>query len=209
MYQQFNIEEWNRKHIYHLFSTYDDPFFNICSNVEVTALNTFCKSRNYSFSLALLYFSMEAANELPEFRLRTIDNKLVLFDSIHCGCTIFHEDATFSFCYFNRKGTLQDFLKNSRNLIDEQHKKRTFDPKTTDVDLIHHSVIPWTSFTSIKHAKKLNTGDTIPKIAFGRYFENENKLMLPISVEVNHALMDGYHVGQYLTILQHKMNALA
>ena len=206
MYHQFDIEQWNRKKIYHLFKAYDDPFFNICSNIDVTALNAFCKSRNYSFSLTILYYSMETANELPEFRLRTLGNKLVLFDSIHCGCTILHEDATFSFCYFKRTATLQQFLREGRILIDEELQKKTFDPKTTDVDMIHHSVIPWTSFTSIKHAKKLNTGDTIPKIAFGKYFENGTKLMMPVSVEVNHALMDGYHVGQYFTNLQEKIN---
>src|SRR6185295_6808430 len=149
----------------------------------------------------MLYYSMEAANDLPEFRLRMVNGKLVLFDNIHCGCTILHEDATFSFCYFRRTATLQEFIRQGRNLIEEELRQKTFDPKTAEVDTLHHSVIPWTSFTSIKHAKKLNTGDTIPKIAFGKYFESDTRLLMPISVEVNHALMDGYHVGQYLVNL--------
>src|SRR5829696_2574101 len=40
------------------------------------------------------------------------------------------------------------------------------------------------------------------KIAFGKYREDGGRIMMPVSVEVHHALMDGLHVGRYLERLE-------
>ena len=208
MGEAFDIDNWNRKEIYNLYKDYDDPFFNISTYIEISSLYKFCKEENHSFNLSLLYLSTETINDLMEFKLRIINGNLVLFDEIHCGSTIFHEDNSFSFAYFRRRKDLNEFEKEGRAVIDAQLKNKVFDPKNDFHDIIHHSVIPWTSFTSIKHARKISMADSIPKIVVGKYFTDDNKLQLPVSVEVHHALMDGYHVGQYFSIIQQKINDL-
>ena len=208
MGEAFDIDNWNRKEIYNLYKDYDDPFFNISTYIEISSLYKFCKNQNHSFNLSLLYLSTETTNELMEFRLRIVNGVLVLFTEIHCGSTILHEDNSFSFGYFKRRKDLNEFEKEGRAVIDAQLKNKVFDPKNDFHDIIHHSVIPWTSFTSIKHARKISIGDTIPKIVFGKFFTDDKKLKLPVSVEVHHALMDGYHVGQYFSIIQQKIDDL-
>ncbi len=42
----------------------------------------------------------------------------------------------------------------------------------------------------------------MPKIAFGKFTQEDQRMLLPISVEVHHALMDGLHVGRYLSQLE-------
>jgi chloramphenicol O-acetyltransferase type A len=39
-------------------------------------------------------------------------------------------------------------------------------------------------------------------MAFGKISEQSGQRLMPISVEVHHALMDGLHVGRYLERLQ-------
>ena len=39
----------------------------------------------------------------------------------------------------------------------------------------------------------------MPKIAFGKFTREQERILMPISVEVHHALMDGLHVGRYIT----------
>ena len=41
-----------------------------------------------------------------------------------------------------------------------------------------------------------------PRIAFGRFVKENDRTLLPFSVEVHHALMDGLHVGRYVNRLQ-------
>jgi chloramphenicol O-acetyltransferase type A len=42
----------------------------------------------------------------------------------------------------------------------------------------------------------------VPKIAFGKFTEEQGRTWLPFSVEVHHALVDGVHVGHYLNRLE-------
>ena len=78
-----------------------------------------------------------------------------------------------------------------------------FDAQDDRTDLIHYSTLPWISFTSFSHARNWGKEDSVPKIVFGKATERNGQWLLPVSVEVHHALMDGLHVGRYLEKLQH------
>ncbi len=209
MYKEFDIDSWNRRSVFDFFSTYDDPFFGITSSIDITNLYKFCKTNEHSLNLAILYFSTYTANSLLNFRLRLLNGKVVLFDHIDCGTTILHADETFSFCFIDFKPTFSEFEQLGKELIQKQLEKKKLEPKSDFLNVIHYSVIPWTSFTGIKHAKKLGISDSIPKITFGKYFKNGEKLILPISIEVNHALMDGFHVGTFLNTFQETIDKLS
>jgi chloramphenicol O-acetyltransferase type A len=62
--------------------------------------------------------------------------------------------------------------------------------------------LPWVSFTSFAHARTPGRGESVPRIAFGKFSIENEQTMLPISVEVHHALMDGLHVGRFLNRFQ-------
>jgi len=65
-------------------------------------------------------------------------------------------------------------------------------------DVIYHTTLPWISFTSFAHARTGGRGESIPRIVFGKITNSNERQVLPISVEVHHALMDGLHVGRFL-----------
>ena len=58
----FDIENWNRKTQFKFFKNYEDPFFNITANLEVSNLYNYCKQHNLSFSLACIYMALKAIN---------------------------------------------------------------------------------------------------------------------------------------------------
>ena len=68
-------------------------------------------------------------------------------------------------------------------------------------DLIYYSSIPWLDFTDLKHAGRMSKGQSIPRISTGRLVPVEDKLMMSVSVELNHGLADGYHVAQFFRLL--------
>jgi chloramphenicol O-acetyltransferase type A len=76
-----------------------------------------------------------------------------------------------------------------------------FRPDPSD-DRIHFTTLPWLSFTSFSHARNWRREDSIPKIAFGKFVKENQRTLLPFSVEVHHALMDGLHVGRYVSRLE-------
>ena len=62
--------------------------------------------------------------------------------------------------------------------------------------------IPWVSFTSFIHPIHMNPVDSIPRIAWGKFFSKESRKKMPLSVQVHHALADGFHVGRYFNLVQ-------
>ena len=194
--KEFDVENWNRKAQYNFFKTYEDPFFNITANLEVTNLYKYCKQHNLSFSLACLYVAIKSVNEITEFKLRFKNDKVYLFDTVNIGSTILNDDLTFSFCDFEFQPTISAFDIMGKIVLENHKNGIVFNVEQNDLAIIHCSTIPWISFTGFKHARRGNEGSQgIPKLVFGKLF-NENKIQkIPFSVEVHHALMDGYHVG--------------
>jgi chloramphenicol O-acetyltransferase type A len=203
MYSVLDIGKWPRRSTYEFFKDYPDPFFNFTANLDVSQLYRFCKENNLAYSLAVLYYSLVAANEIREFRIRLMDGQLVEFDRIHATQTILNDDETFSFAYFEMKDDVFEFNRAGKAALEKYRALKTFDVETDRFDLIYYSVIPWVSFTSFKHASRLDRTQTIPRIVFGRIFDDPGgcKLM-PLSVEANHTIMDGFHVGKFFNRFQ-------
>ena len=198
MKRKLNTSEWKRRSHFDFFKNFDNPFFNICSAIEVTELLQYCKNRKVSFFLSNLFITTLTANEIEEFKYRIEDNEVVIYDRIHPSSTIINKDNIFSFCNFEYITSFSDFLNDSEIRIDKCLRVNELNPKDNRSDVIHYTSVPWIELTSVSHARNYNTGDSVPKIVFGKYYEVNNKTMLPISIEVNHALVDGYHVGMYL-----------
>lgn len=208
MYTEIDIATWPRRATYEFFKDYEDPFFNLTANVDVTNLCKVCKERELSFSLTVLYCSLIAANAIREFRIRLVYGKLIEFDRIEATQTILNDDETFSFAYFAWQPTVEEFSQAGREATARYKLLKTFDVETERQDLIYYSVIPWVAFTSFKHASRADRTQTVPRIVFGKAFETGGRRLMPVSVEANHAIMDGFHVGKFYEGLQKEMDSL-
>ena len=208
MFHEVDIDAWERKSTYEFFLDYEDPFFNIAANLDVTRLYRFCKDNDLAYSLAALFLSLQAANEIREFRLRMIDERVVEFDRVEATQTILNEDETFSFCYFPMKDDIYEFDRAGKAAREKYLALKTFDVETDRFDLIYYSAIPWISFTSFKHASPRNNRQTIPRMVFGKMFDEGAVKKMPFSVEVHHALVDGIHVGKLFNLYQQKIDSL-
>ena len=207
LYKKLNIENWNRKDQFFFFKDYDNPFFNICTEVEVTQLYNLSKKEGFSFFIASLYASTKAANLVEEFRYRIKDDGVIIYDEIHAGSTVLNEDETFGFGYFDFRPSFSDFNRDAKQVLQNMlQKKRNFDPRDNQDKLIHYSVIPWITFFSISHPRKFKTNDSIPKIVFGKYSKKDDILTMPVSIDVHHSLIDGFHVAKYLDTFQKILN---
>ncbi len=202
-FKKLDLSQWKRINQYQFFKKYENPFFNICSRLDVTDLLKATKQGGLSFSSALLFASIDTANKIPEFKYRLYEEGVIECNEIYAGSTVLSDDNTFSFCYFDYYKEFSKFYQNAMKQNERgKNGKLEFDGRNDDIDIIHYSVIPWIEFSSFSHPRNYGTNDSIPKIVFGKYYEDNGRIMLPISIEVHHALMDGWHLGQYLQKLQ-------
>ena len=192
-------ENWKRRKHFEFFKEFEIPYFNMCTNLDIT--NTFRYSQKNRLSLfrVVLYAVMRSCNELEEFRYRIReDDKIVIHDSVHPGVAMISDGDIYTNFIIPYKPRLEDFLK-EYHLASENARGNIVvgeDQEGKD-DLIFISSIPWTSFTSITNPMRTGYRDSIPRIIFGKQFKQDGKIMMPFSVQVNHCLMDGIHVSKY------------
>lgn len=210
MKNKINLDTWNRNDHFNFFLNYDEPFWGVVSNVECTKAYEFCKNNNVSFFFYYFYYSLQAANTIKEFRYRIEDNKPVEYSVVHASQTIQKDDNTFAFGLFPYFETFQEFLSYSQKEIDEIKKTKGLGLERVDnplrLDVIHFSVLKWITFTGLSHARNFKFQDSIPKITFGKFFKENNKLYLPVSVNAHHSLMDGYHASLFFELFEELLN---
>lgn len=197
-----DIENWKRVNHYNYFRELDYPHFSICANVEVTRFIKFIKDKGGSFFLSFLYASAKTANSIEEFRFRIREDKVVVHDMVSPSFTMMTSKEVFTFCTARYIDEYKEFYKNAALEMQKTKDNVSIKDEPGRDDLLYITSIPWVSFTNITHPIQMKTVDSIPRISWGKYFEENEKVKLPLSVQAHHALVDGSHVGQYFMRIQ-------
>lgn len=201
-------ENWKRRAHFEFFNSFEEPYFGIVTEIDCTMAFHQSKENDSSFFLQYLYHTLCALNSIEEFRLRVVEDKVVLFDEIHASATIDKGDQTFAFSFIPFYYDFERFMVEAKKEIElvKQSEGLNLNENTGRVDVVHISSAPWFKFTGLTHARMFSRKDSVPKISFGRYFNDGLKLKMNISIHGHHGLMDGYHVGKFLDEFQRLMN---
>jgi len=201
-----DLQEWKRRDHYALFRSMPNPWFSICTDVDVTRLWTASREPGGSpFFLAALFVAMRAANRTEAFRMRLRENGVWLHDRVDASSTIMRPDETFVFAQFPTRDRFEDF---EREGLDEIARARIAPlvAQSDRDDLIYHSTLPWIRFTSFTNPLS-TSDDSIPRIVFGKCFPAGDGWHMPVAVEVHHALVDGLDVARFVDRFQEGLEA--
>lgn len=200
--RQINLETWPRREHFKVFSTWDYPHFNMCANVDLTEFYSFVKQRDISFNLATVYVLARAANAIPEFRYRIRVGEVVEHEVVHPATTILTNEDQFSFCKIDYTEDFSLFTARAVEQIAYVKEHPTVKDESGQDDRLFMTAIPWVSFTSFMHPLDLSPADSVPRFAWGKFFEDGESMKMPLSVQAHHAVMDGIHMGRYYAKVQ-------
>lgn len=203
MAEYLDLATWARRDLFEFFIGYSNPYFNVCAHVDIAKLLAYVRKQpGLTISLAVHYFVLRIANEIEPFRYRLKDGKVFIYDVISGGTTVLLPNESFAYAYFDYHRDFQKFISEMAKAVEDiRNDTGPLKPTMRD-DVIYHTTLPWIAFTSFAHARNQGRGDSIPRIVFGKFTRQEDRVMMPISVEVHHALMDGLHVGRFLERLE-------
>jgi len=198
MSKYLDTEAWSRRHLFRLFKGYDEPFFNVCADVDATALLDFSRRNDLSFFVTYHFLSTRTANETEPFRYRLRGERVLIHERVDAGAVLLLPDESFTFVYFDYGEDFRDFHARACAILESARAEPPpLGERDDRDDLVYHSVVPWVSFTSVSHARDSRRQSGIPKVTFGKYRDAGGRVLMPVSVEVHHALMDGLHVGRF------------
>ena len=201
------MEKWPRKEHFRFFQSMDYPQTNVCMNLDVTHFLKFVKDNNLSFYYSMIFAATHTANEIDSFRYRIRGEGVVLHDRVHPSFTdLSGGTELFKYVSVEMEDDLAAFCGHAKEASESQ---KEYLPKDVRDDVLYITCLPWISFTALTHTMTFNKKDSVPRISWGRYFSEGEKVLLPFSVQVNHALLDGLEIGKYVSVLQNYMDGLS
>ena len=209
--KEIDIRSWGRKEIFDFFSTVSNPFYMVTFRLDVTELYRYVKENGLSFYYSLIYLCTKALCSVPEFMcvirgggITELDGRIPSFTDLRRGSDCFH------IVTMPAEGTMRDFCRNAAERSAAQ--KGFIDYSSQSDGLIYFSCLPWVDMTALTNERDLAApgarDDSVPHIAWGKYVKNGDRLEMGVSVEVNHRLIDGVHIGKFATELEHLIRSL-
>jgi chloramphenicol O-acetyltransferase type A len=194
---EVDLSAWRRREHFDLFNTFNHPHFNMCANLELSAFHQHVENNGLSFTVAFVYLIARVANAIPEFRYRIRSERVFEHETVSPSLTILAGDDLFGFCTIPYGEDFTGFATRAKALIAQVREHPTLEDEPGRDDLLFMTAIPWVSFTSFTHPMRLHPADSIPRFAWGKYFEDGSGLKIPLSVQGHHALMDGVHMAKF------------
>ncbi len=201
------LENWPRKDHYLFFREFDYPYFSLCADMDITQFLPLIKDRGISFTASIMYLVARVANGIPEFRQRVRERGPIEHEIVHPSVTILSKDDLFAFCTAFYQEDFLTFTAETRQEILRIQTEPSLKEKIHDDSMLFMTAIPWVSFTSFMHPTKLSPSDSVPRFAWGKFREEGQKTVMPLSVQGHHALMDGLHAGLFYEEFQRLLNS--
>ncbi len=198
---------WSRNEIFEFFSRTERPFYSVGFRLDVTPVRAFARARGLSFYYALTWLVTEAMNRVEAFRYGIEKGEVVLYERREPSFTDMKPGAEyFHICTLGADCGIEDFC---RSAAEASRSQQSFINCSDErPDLIYVSCLPWLELTALTNEGELHKDDSIPRIAWGRYVREGERLMLGFSLEVNHRFIDGAHVGAFAAQLEKLMGQL-
>ncbi|MFD1259840.1 type A chloramphenicol O-acetyltransferase [Entomomonas asaccharolytica] len=204
-----DIENWPRKEYYLHYMNQLRCSYSLTTNIDITRLKTFLKQTNRKIYPAQIYMLATLVNQYQEFRMNyNSDGALGYWDQLNPSYTIFNKSSeTFSSIWTEYKQSFHEFYEHCIQDIAQYNQATSLMPKPNQpANSFTVSSLPWTSFTGF-NINAFTDGSYLPPIfTLGKFIEQDNKTLMPIAIQVHHAVCDGFHVGRFINALQQLAN---
>ena len=199
-YKIIDEKTWERAMHCMVFRNSIEPQFCVTFEADITNFKEKVKKQGLSFTMAMVYAVCKCANEIEEFRYRFLDGNIVLYDRIDTAFTYLNKSTNlFKVVNVPFVDDINEYCKLAYTTANEQKEYFT-GPLGNDV--FQCSPMPWVTFTHISHTNSGKKDNATPLFDWGRYYEKNGRIMIPISVQAHHSFVDGIHIGQFVDRLQ-------
>lgn len=202
-----NYDGWERRTHYQFFRRMDYAHYSISANLDITQFRHKTKMQKLPFYYAMIYAAVHAMNRTEAFRYRIRGDAVILHDCIQPAFTDLSPGSDlFKMVTVEMREDVTGFVQAACEKASEQTRYFVAEELSGRDDLVYITCIPRVSFTHISHTISLNKEDSVPRLAWGKYFPQDGRLLLPFSVQAHHSFVDGIHMGQYLSCLQDELD---
>ena len=210
-YKVIDQKKYYRSGVFRHFSEDCKCSTSMTARIDVTELVEFAKQTDTKFYIDFLYILSKVLNARDDYRMGYLwqTQELICYDRIHPTQYIFHEDTeTCTPVYTTYDEDYQIFYENAVQDVEKAKQTREY-----GLDMENHpnwfdaSYISWLSYDSLNIELPDGYLFFAPIVNWGRYREENGRLVMPVSVRMNHAIADGYLVANVFRLLEKEIAA--
>jgi len=205
-YKVIDRETYYRKGVFRHFSEDCKCSASMTARIDVTDLVNYSKEAGTKFYINFLYILSKVLNSREDYKMGYLwqTEELICYDVINPTQYVFHEDTeTFTLVYTEYQVDYKAFYENALQEMEKAKNTREY-----GLDLENHpnwfdaSCIPWLSYDSLHIELPDGYLFFAPIVNWGQYRKENGRLLMPVTVRLNHAIADGYLVANVFRLLQ-------
>ncbi|MDY6289966.1 MAG: CatA-like O-acetyltransferase, family 3 [Succiniclasticum sp.] len=205
-YKVIDRESYYRKGVFRHFSEDCKCSTSMTARIDVTDLVNYSKEAGTKFYINFLYILSKVLNSREDYKMGYLwqTEELICYDVINPTQYVFHEDTeTFTLVYTEYQVDYKAFYENALQEMEKAKNTREY-----GLDLENHpnwfdaSCIPWLSYDSLHIELPDGYLFFAPIVNWGQYRKENGRLLMPVTVRLNHAIADGYLVANVFRLLQ-------
>lgn len=201
IFEKIDRNSWPRAEYFDHYHSHIPCTYSMTVKLDITGT----RKRREKLYPAMLYYLTTVVNRHREFRTAfNEDHELGIYrDMVPCY-TVFHQDTeTFSNLWTAFRPDLEEFCAAYEEDLRQFGSRKGMTGKP-DVppNSFPVSMIPWTSFEGFQLNLQKGYDYLLPIFTMGKYTEEKGRILLPLSVQVHHAVCDGFHVCRFIRELQ-------
>ena len=212
-YRVVDRETYYRKGVFRHFSEDCKCSLSLTARVDVTELAAWSRETGTKFYLNFLYLLCRVLNSREDYRMGWLwqTEELICYDVIHPTQYVFHEDTeTCTPVYTEYREDYAVFYAGA--LADLERAKGT---REYLLDAVNHpnwfdaSCIPWLSYDAMHLELPDGYLYFSPIVNWGKYREENGRLLMPVTVRLNHAVADGFLAANVFRLLEREIRGFA
>lgn len=207
-YLEFN---GNREKTYNWFKSFSNSTYSCNVVMDVTKLVMYTKEKKESFFINLLYIVVNALNSIDEMRMRLVLDKPVIYEDISPAFTVMTQTGDFENVRFKNCKEYREFYEEAHKRIEKAKReeklgKEDYNPKNC-YDEYYITCLPWIEFTQLTHPiPDDKSSQCIPRICWGKYYEDNGKYKMTLNITVSHIFVDGYPLSKTFIKIQEMLD---
>ena len=207
-YRYLEMESYKRKGHFEYFNSMAYPYVGLTVDTDITGLLKTIRREGLPFFLTFCYCASRAANGVAEFRQRILDGKIIDFDRCQTSHTVALEDGTYCYCTLDSSMPFRNYIAYAKEEQEKAKRAPSIQEEESEaLDKFFISTLPWLSYTALVQPVPF-PADSNPRITWGKYFEQGDRILLPVSVLCHHALVDGRHIADFYRLLTREMEQI-
>ena len=205
-FEKIDKNSWKRKEYFEHYITDVPCTYSMTIKVDITQI----KKKGMKLYPAMLYYIATIVNRHSEFRTAiNHEGVLGIYDEMIPCYTVFHEDTeTFSDIWTTYMPDFDAFLmayESDMRQYKSNHEK--IGKPNAPENVFNVSIIPWSTFEGFNLNLQKGYNYLVPIFTMGKYYNEDGRTILPLAIQVHHAVCDGFHICRFVNELQELINS--